>query len=804
MAPALQQMSHLLHQQLINPAQIQSLMHHQSLLLHHQQQQQQLAELGRKQLEQTLQQLQEQLQVNLIQQTQLMQTADKSKTSSALAQLGAQQQQLIQQLQAVQRQYLLQSGLHPGMHHHNGEARDGSSWKDRGDRSNTPSPAHNNNNNNSNNNNNNDREPKHPVLQSSNAAGRPRAEGANSVEEDWTRTSLLDCTAGHWKSSRTTVYRKPTNKEDYIHFYSGHDDRTKTGRELNGVSSEEEETARRGHPLYGHGVCKWPGCEAICEDMQPFLKHLNTEHTLDDRSTAQARVQMQVVSQLERQLTKERDRLQAMMNHLHMNKQQQQSQQQHQQSQPQPPPQLPPRSTTPEPLPAHKPIEPPTQSPTRPLFSQSPGGILPKLPLGASLLGGGALGSNPLGLPHSPMAQMPPVSLFGAMAASRPPHIMQPPTPTSCGPLRRRINDKAALLTPETFGDRIWAYLMRQHGDLHSTSQTLDRGSIEDTSVSRRRLADRAALDVTEGLSYMLDRAGLDIQQEIQRNREFYKNTDVRPPFTYASLIRQAIIEAPDKQLTLNEIYNWFQNTFAYFRRNAATWKNAVRHNLSLHKCFMRVENVKGAVWTVDEVEFYKRRPQRCATGGVPNKSPTLSGSPTLYGEALNASLQAALADSNLPMLNSALGLTASPDKSRSPPSFSDAFHRQEEEDEASLAAAQRERDEEREDSYSAQLIKQEAAEEEAAMDTQESQQPQQQQQHESEEESSHRSPPPRYTPYPVMEEDRPRSRSPLSHNQVSITPVSHAAAVAVSLAGPPPLQLLHEAHMRPGPPLEG
>jgi hypothetical protein len=42
--------------------------------------------------------------------------------------------------------------------------------------------------------------------------------------------------------------------------------------------------------------------------------------------------------------------------------------------------------------------------------------------------------------------------------------------------------------------------------------------------------------------------------------------------------------------------------------------KNAVRHNLSLHKCFMRVENVKGAVWTVDEVEFYKRRPQRCSS----------------------------------------------------------------------------------------------------------------------------------------------------------------------------------------------
>ncbi len=60
----------------------------------------------------------------------------------------------------------------------------------------------------------------------------------------------------------------------------------------------------------------------------------------------------------------------------------------------------------------------------------------------------------------------------------------------------------------------------------------------------------------------MMDRAGLDIAQgtesvhlliictipprisgiffvEIYRNREFYRTQDVRPPFTYASLIRQ-------------------------------------------------------------------------------------------------------------------------------------------------------------------------------------------------------------------------------------------------------------------------
>lgn len=47
---------------------------------------------------------------------------------------------------------------------------------------------------------------------------------------------------------------------------------------------------------------------------------------LDDRSTAQTRVQMQVVAQLELQLQKERDRLQSMMDHLNRARQQQQQQ----------------------------------------------------------------------------------------------------------------------------------------------------------------------------------------------------------------------------------------------------------------------------------------------------------------------------------------------------------------------------------------------------------------------------------------------------------------------------------------------
>ena len=44
--------------------------------------------------------------------------------------------------------------------------------------------------------------------------------------------------------------------------------------------------------------------------------------------------------------------------------------------------------------------------------------------------------------------------------------------------------------------------------------------------------------------------------------------------------------------------------------------KNALRHNLSIQTYFMRVENVRGATWTIDEVEYNRRRPQRGGTSG--------------------------------------------------------------------------------------------------------------------------------------------------------------------------------------------
>ncbi|KAM7534759.1 hypothetical protein Aperf_G00000105955 [Anoplocephala perfoliata] len=93
-----------------------------------------------------------------------------------------------------------------------------------------------------------------------------------------------------------------------------------------------------------------------------------------------------------------------------------------------------------------------------------------------------------------------------------------------------------------------------------------------------------------------------------ETQRHFYRTQCIRPRFTYASLIRQAICESPNKCLSLSEIYAWLQKEFLYFRQNEATWKNAIRHNLSLHKCFRRVETAGGSVWVFDEHEWLQRK----------------------------------------------------------------------------------------------------------------------------------------------------------------------------------------------------
>jgi hypothetical protein len=45
------------------------------------------------------------------------------------------------------------------------------------------------------------------------------------------------------------------------------------------------------------------------------------------------------------------------------------------------------------------------------------------------------------------------------------------------------------------------------------------------------------------------------------------QNQHIKPTYTYSQLISQAILESPDEQRTLNEIYNYCKKNYAFFRR---------------------------------------------------------------------------------------------------------------------------------------------------------------------------------------------------------------------------------------------
>lgn len=51
-----------------------------------------------------------------------------------------------------------------------------------------------------------------------------------------------------------------------------------------------------------------------------------------------------------------------------------------------------------------------------------------------------------------------------------------------------------------------------------------------------------------------------------------------------------AIEDSPVKALPVKEVYAWILDHFPYFRNAPTGWKNSVRHNLSLNKCFRKVE----------------------------------------------------------------------------------------------------------------------------------------------------------------------------------------------------------------------
>ena len=60
---------------------------------------------------------------------------------------------------------------------------------------------------------------------------------------------------------------------------------------------------------------------------------------------------------------------------------------------------------------------------------------------------------------------------------------------------------------------------------------------------------------------------------------------DTKPPFSYAQLIVQAILSAPDQQMTLSQIYSFITAQYPYYEANNRGWQVRIDVCIALDHC---------------------------------------------------------------------------------------------------------------------------------------------------------------------------------------------------------------------------
>lgn len=99
-------------------------------------------------------------------------------------------------------------------------------------------------------------------------------------------------------------------------------------------------------------------------------------------------------------------------------------------------------------------------------------------------------------------------------------------------------------------------------------------------------------------------------------------DADTKPSHSYIALIAMAILSKPGKKVLLGDIYGYISENFPYYRSKDKSWRNSIRHNLSLNECFIkagRSENGKGNYWAIHPAnvedfangDFRRRRARR-------------------------------------------------------------------------------------------------------------------------------------------------------------------------------------------------
>ncbi|EEP82675.1 forkhead box protein C2 [Uncinocarpus reesii 1704] len=132
----------------------------------------------------------------------------------------------------------------------------------------------------------------------------------------------------------------------------------------------------------------------------------------------------------------------------------------------------------------------------------------------------------------------------------------------------------------------------------------------DDTAVKPSPLYNRGMMmESTEEIDYSSDSA-----------------KDLKPPYSYATLIGQAIFSSKEEKMSLSNIYKFIMEKYAFYRHINSGWQNSIRHNLSLNKAFQKVprrtdEPGKGMKWQI--VPEYREEYWKKAHKGTQSSAPS-------------------------------------------------------------------------------------------------------------------------------------------------------------------------------------
>jgi forkhead transcription factor HCM1 len=157
---------------------------------------------------------------------------------------------------------------------------------------------------------------------------------------------------------------------------------------------------------------------------------------------------------------------------------------------------------------------------------------------------------------------------------------------------------------PTSFSLNLENYYQKPHGK----RALLEAAPIKDSRPIKKAKLDEAALPPHDSFPPITD-------------------DGQKPGHSYAQLIAMSILRAPNRRLTLSQIYKWISDNYSFYNANDAGWQNSIRHNLSLNKAFIKQERPKddpgkGNYWAIEpgmEVQFMKEKPSRKSQNGLEN-----------------------------------------------------------------------------------------------------------------------------------------------------------------------------------------